>query len=263
MFHATPAQQRVARRPIRAFGKFSSPLDLADDAAGVAGLSFRGVGERSKSIAQLDIPVREVEKVPPAIVQLAVESDVDERPPLRTHGLFNKLHPDLMREPVSLPRITSDARAHDVFPCRRPALIARDDVIEIEIALVENAAAILAGVLVALENVVTRELHLLARHPVEKHQHDHARHADFERDRMHHFLLRLAGGKAAPALEIVCQEIVPSIGVHHLRVPLAQEGKSPAHCADVNRLPESVQNENLAVEHMEGPGALARKVRGS
>ena len=264
MFHATPAQQRVARRPIRAFGKFSSPLDLADDAAGVAGLSFRGVGERSKSIAQLDIPVREVEKVPPAIVQLAVESDVDERPPLRTHGPLNEVHPDLMREPVALSRVTRDARADDVFPSRRAAFVARDDVIKIQVALVENVAAVLAHVLVALEDVVPRELHFLPRHPVEKQQHDHTRHADLERDRMHHVLLRLARGKVAPALEVVREKIIPPIRIHDLRVPLAQERKSPAHCADVNRLPESVQNKNLAVEHKTRWAARARKnVRGS
>ena len=58
--------------------------------------------------------------------------------------------------------------------------------------------------------------------------------------------------------------IIPPIRIHDLRVPLAQKGKSPAHCADVNRLPESVQNKNLAVEHKTRWAARARKnVRGS
>ena len=34
--------------------------------------------------------------------------------------------------------------------------------------------------------------------------------------------------------------IVPAIGKDNLRMPLANESKSPPHCADVNRLPESI-----------------------
>ena len=40
--------------------------------------------------------------------------------------------------------------------------------------------AILAGVPVALKNVVPRELHFLLRQPVKREQQNHARHADAE-----------------------------------------------------------------------------------
>ena len=53
-----------------------------------------------------------------------------------------------------------------------PAAVAGDDVVEIEFPAVEVLGAILAGVLVALENVVPGELHFLVRQPVEKQEHD-------------------------------------------------------------------------------------------
>ena len=58
------------------------------------------------------------------------------------------------------------------------AAVARQDVIEIQFAAIKNVAAILAGVLVALENVVAREFHFLLRQTIEEQEHDDARDAD-------------------------------------------------------------------------------------
>ena len=170
-----------------------------------------------------------------------------------------------MREPVALARIARDARADDVLPRGQPAFVARDDVIEIQVLPVEMLAAILAGILVALEDVVPRELHLLPRHPVEQHQHDDARHADLEGDRVDHFVVRLAVGKVAPALEVVRLEIVCAVGIDDLRMARAKERESPADRADIDRLPETVQNEDLAVEHngRTAPAGAGGKLRGS
>ena len=84
----------------------------------------------------------------------------------------------LVREPISLPRVTRDTGANDIFPRGQPAFITRQDVIEVQIRPIKNIAAILAGVLVPLEDVVPGELHLLFRQPIEKQQHNHARHPD-------------------------------------------------------------------------------------
>jgi len=65
------------------------------------------------------------------------------------------------------------------------AAVARDDVVEVQVLPVERLAAVLAGVFVALEDVVPGELHFLARQTVEHSEHDDARHAEAERDAAH------------------------------------------------------------------------------
>ncbi len=69
-------------------------------------------------------------------------------------------------------------------------------------------SAILAGVFVALENVVPGKLHFLFREPIEKEQHNHPRHANPPRNCRDHFVIGRRGGEIAPTLEIVGQEIV-------------------------------------------------------
>ena len=73
-----------------------------------------------------------------------------------------------LRQPVAFARITFDARTDHVFPSCRSSAIARNHVVEIQIAAFENLAAILAGVLVALENVVPGKLHLFLWQPIEQ-----------------------------------------------------------------------------------------------
>ncbi|MEY2540017.1 MAG: hypothetical protein QOG67_3757 [Verrucomicrobiota bacterium] len=50
--------------------------------------------------------------------------------------------------------------------------------IKIQLIPIENMAAILARILVALENIVPSELHFLLRQPVKQQQNDDARHAN-------------------------------------------------------------------------------------
>ncbi len=68
------------------------------------------------------------------------------------------MHPGLGGRSICLPGVTGDAGADNVFPCRRPTAVTRDHMIEVEVAAVEAAATILAGVTVALEDIVTSKL---------------------------------------------------------------------------------------------------------
>src|SRR5258705_9019865 len=113
-----------------------------------------------------------------------LEADVNlhKRTPFRPLGLTNQAHARFGRRAIGLLGITRHTRANDVFPGRRATTIAWNDMIEIQVLAVELSAAILAGVAVALENVVPRELHFLLGHAVEQHQQDHARNATSERD---------------------------------------------------------------------------------
>ena len=52
---------------------------------------------RSALISQFHVPVREVDKVTPGVVNFRVESDVQEGTPLRTRGLSREFHTGLVR----------------------------------------------------------------------------------------------------------------------------------------------------------------------
>ena len=151
------------------------------------------------------------------------------------------------RKAIALARIAGDARANHVFPTRVPAAISRNHVIKIQIAAIKNMPAILAGALVALEHVVARELHFLFREPIEKKQDNHTRHADLPRDGRDHFVFRRGCRKIAPTLEIVCHEIVGSIGRHDMGVPCIDQCEGASRRADVHGLPQAVQHQNLTV----------------
>ena len=104
----------------------------------------------------------------PAIVGDGADGDVDEWTPLRTLRLLDEVHAGLGRRAVGFARVARDTGADDVLPRGRPSTISRDDVVEVQLAAVETLAAILAHIVVALENVVARELHFLVRKAVEK-----------------------------------------------------------------------------------------------
>ena len=61
-------------------------------------------------------------------------------------------------------------------------------------------------------------------------------------------MFRRRRGKIAPAIEIVCQEIIGLVGRDDVRVAGIDKGKRAPGRADIHGLPEAVQNQNLAVK---------------
>jgi len=120
--------------------------------------------------------------------------------------------------------------------------------IEIQLVALKNLAAILAGVFVTLENIVARELHFLFRETIEEEQHDHARHADPPRNCRDHFVFRRGHGKIAPTLEIVRHEIVGFIRRNNVGMARVHQRERASRRADVYRLPETVQHQNVTVQ---------------
>jgi len=175
------------------------------------------------------------------------KGDVQERAPLRALWFANKTHARFLRQPVAFARVTWNARANDVFPRRCPAAIARHDMIEIQIVAIENVAAVLTSVLVTLENVVTGELNLLLWQPIEKEQHDHARDANLPGNRRNQFVVRRSRGEIPPAVEIMRQEIVFRVRRDDMGVSGVDERKRAARRADVDRLPQAIQHQDLTV----------------
>ena len=146
--------------------------------------------------------------MPPAFVLRRLECDLDKRAPFRALWFADQSHICLTRKAIALLRITWNAGANDVFPGGRSTAIARDYVIEVEIITIENMATVLAGILIALKNIVTRKLHFFLRQSIEEQQHDHARNADLERDCRDEFVVGRGRRKATPTVEIVRQKIV-------------------------------------------------------
>ncbi len=184
----------------------------------------------------------------PEIVLGRSKSDLDKRPPLWPLRFADQAHVCFAREPIALTRIAWDAGANHVFPSRRPAPVAWHDVIQIKVTSIEEFATVLAGVLVALKNVVTREFHFLLRKPIEHKQHDHPRDLDLERDGRNHFMIGRVRGQIAPAFEVVRRKVVRVIRRNNLGVPCVYERKGAASGADVHRLPEPVEHQNLTVQ---------------
>jgi len=168
--------------------------------------------------------------------------DLNKWAPLGPLRFADKMHVRFLRQSIAFACIARDARANHIFPRRRSASFARHDMIEIQVVALKNLATILTGVLVALENVVTRELHFLFRETIEKEQHDHPRHTNLPRDRCDHFMFRRSRGKIAPALKIVRHEIIGFIRRNNVGMAGVDQGKRAPGGADVDRLPETVQH---------------------
>ena len=185
--------------------------------------------------------------MPPAFMLRCRKSDLNKRTPLRPLRFADKMHVRFLRQPIAFAGIARDARANHIFPRRRSASFARHDVIEIQVVALKNLPTILTRIFVALENVVTRELHFLFRKTIEKEQHDHARHANLPRDRCHHFVFRRGRGKIAPALKIVRHEIISFIRRDNVGMAGVDQRERTPRRTDVDRLPEAVQDQNLTV----------------
>ena len=183
----------------------------------------------------------------PNVVLRSGESDLDERSPLRPLWFADQAHVGLARESVAFARIAGDARANDVLPRGITTAITGHDVIEIELSAIKKLAAVLAGVLVALEHIVSGKFHFLLRKPIENQKHNHSRYTNLERNRRDNFVVRRIGRQITPAFKIVRHEIVRLVRRHNVGVSRIHQRESATSRADVNRLPEPVKYQNLTV----------------
>jgi len=184
----------------------------------------------------------------PEIVLGRSKGNLDKRPPFRPLRFANQTHVRFTRKPIPFPRIARDAGANHIFPSRRPAPVARHNVIQVKLTAIEQFTAVLAGVLVTFEYVMPGEFHFLLRKPIEHKQHDHARDADLERNGRNYFVVGRVRGKIPPAFEVVRRKVVCVIRRNNLRVPGIDERKGAAGRADIHRLPEPVEHQNLTVQ---------------
>ena len=202
----------------------------------------------ARLIAQLNVPVREIDEMLPEIVLRRSKRDLNKRPPLRSLGLPDQAHVCFTRKSVALACIAGDAGTNHVFPSRRSTSVARHDMIQIKLAAIEQLAAVLAGALVSLKYVVPGEFYFLFRKAIEHKEHDHPRDADLKRNRRDHFVVRRVRRQIAPAFEVVRRKIARVIRRNNLGVSCVYEGQGAPCRADVHGLPEPVQYQNLTVQ---------------
>jgi len=184
----------------------------------------------------------------PEIVLGRSKGDLHKWPPFWPLRFADQAHVRFSRKTVAFTRVARNTRANHVFPSRRPAPVARHDVIQIKLAAIEELATVLAGVLVSLKHVVSGEFYFLLRKPIEHKQHNHPWDPDLERNGRNHFMLGRVGGQIAPAFEIVRRKVICIIRRNNLGVPCIYERKGAASRADVHRLPEPVKHQNLTVQ---------------
>lgn len=183
----------------------------------------------------------------PEVVLGRGKCDLHKWPPLGPFRFADQTHVRLARKAVALARIAWNAGADHIFPCRCSPAIARHNVIQVQFAAIKGMAAVLAGVFVALENVVTRKFYFLLRQPIENQQHDHTRDTNLKRNRRDHLVVGGARRQITPAFEIMRQKIVRLVGRDDLGVTRVHQRKSAAGSADVHRLPETVKHQHLTV----------------
>lgn len=184
----------------------------------------------------------------PTVVPVEDEADLHEGTPFRTLGFADEVHAGFVRGAVALAGVAGNAGTDNVFPRGGPAAVARDDVVEVQVFALENFAAVLAGIIVALEDVVAREFHFLLRHPIIHEEKDDLRHADAEGNGVDGLFVGRVGGDIAPFLKIKSAEGAIGVFHHHLRVALKEKRERPTSSADIDRLPEPVQHQNVLVQ---------------
>ena len=89
-----------------------------------------------------------------------------QRLPRRPDRLLAQLHPRLLRRPVGLPLVAGHAGQHAVLPARHTTLRPRQHVVHRQFLAARLGTAVLAGVVVPLEDVPAAEGHVGHRQPV-------------------------------------------------------------------------------------------------
>src|SRR5882672_3216612 len=117
------------------------------------------------SVDELGVPVGDVQEVFPGLVAGVAEGDLDERMPAWLGGSLDELHTGLEGEQSPFPRVAAHAAADDILPDGLPPARQGDHMVQVQLAGGKPAAAVLAPVLVAEEDVLAREADFMPRQP--------------------------------------------------------------------------------------------------
>ena len=165
---------------------------------------------------------------------MEAEVDLHEGTPFRSLRFADEPQAGFLRRAIGFLGIAGDARTNNIFPRRGPAVVARNDMVQVQVFPLQNQPAILASVFVPLKNVVPGKFDFLLGQAIEHHQQDDARDANAEGDGANAFRMRVQGpgsqqglsfgrsghGRPYNTAETVCQELnahmgaTPNSGTH-------------------------------------------------
>jgi hypothetical protein len=114
--------------------------------------------------------------------------------------------------------------------------------VQIQIIAIKESAAVLAGVLVPLKNVVPGKFYFLFWQPIKKQEHDHARDPNFPSNGGDDFVFRRSCGEVTPTIKIMREKIICLVGRNNVGVAGINERESAANSADIDRLPKAIQH---------------------
>jgi hypothetical protein len=121
--------------------------------------------------------------------------------------------------------------------------------VKVQVLSIEYPATVLAGVLVALKNVVARELDFLLGEMVVNQQENHPGNTNPEGDSADGFGVGLLLGKIVPFGEAKSLKGPVLAAEDSMRMALKQESQRPPRRANIDCLPKPVQNQNVLVQH--------------
>lgn len=196
-------------------------------------------------LPELDVPIAHVNEMLPAFVGDSLEVEIEVRAPQRLLRRANGIHPRLFRGTARLSGVAVLAATDKVFPGGFSAEVARDDVVEVEVSLIHDVATILAGIFVPGKNVLAGQLHLFLRGLAVEDKKDYGRNRYPPIDAVNELELaiRLAR-EIAPIVETERSEGAVLLK-DRVRVALTEHADSPASGADVHRLPEPIEHEDI------------------
>ena len=183
----------------------------------------------------------------PTVVVRECEIDLHERAPFRALGFADEMHARFLRSAIRFESVALDTRTNNVLPSGRSSAIPGQHMIQIQILSVARFAAVLAGVLIALENIVARELHLFLGDVIVDQQQYYTRDAQSKRNRADRFRVRVLGGQVLPLRKVEGLKRTVVAVKDSLRMTLKQQGQCPSRRADIDRLPEPIQHQHVLV----------------
>jgi len=183
----------------------------------------------------------------PRVVACFAELEMEHWAPLGTLGFVEKLEAGLGRCAVALAAVAGHAGADNIFPGGLAAAIAWNNVVEIEVLAIEFDPAVLAGVVIAFEDVVPGKFDFLLRHAIKEEKQDDLGHAYLEGHGTDDIGTFVTAGKAEPLIEGHGLERA-ALSLDDLRVALVEKHEGALDAADVDGLPETIQHEDVVAE---------------
>ena len=199
-------------------------------------------------LAQLDFPVADVNEMLPDVVWDSIEVEVEVGTPDRFFRFSDEGHPGLLGDAVGLSCVAVFATAHNILPGGFSAEVARNNVVEVEVFSIHGLAAILAGVFVPLVDVLAGELDFFVGGLVVEDEDDDRRDGYSVVDSVNELERSVRGAGKVPPLvkgEVAEGAVLLEDG---LGVPLVEHADGPASRADIHRLPQPVEHQDVLVK---------------